>query len=378
MTRSVRSLRCWHVRRARCRREVGGNGGRERYRAWKADERAGQRAARPKPTVFEQRRGLAAYVEAKLHLTWSPRRSPAGCGSSTPTIRRCGCRRDDLSVAVRAGPGRAAQGARPVPAQRADQAPPTRPHRDHRQAPRHGDDQRTSRRSRRPRRARTLGGRPDPRQPGHLRHRHLVERTSRLVLLGGLPNGRSADPGPQAITAKITSLPERLRASLTWDQGKEMAQHARHDRHRRAGLLLRSAQPLAARHQREHQRPAPPVLPQRHRPLHGHPGRARRRRRRTQRPTSTPTRIPDTIERSTTSSSRPPLETAGSLARLRRRHGLLGPRNQRPDDLSRTQRPTWHHARPPTSRASRPVVAPAGPVVPDPRIQQDSPISRRG
>jgi hypothetical protein len=30
-------------------------------------------------------------------------------------------------------------------------------------------------------------------------------------------------------------------------------------------LVLRPAQPVAARHQREHQRPAPPVLPQGHR-----------------------------------------------------------------------------------------------------------------
>ena len=37
-------------------------------------------------------------------------------------------------------------------------------------------------------------------------------------------------------------------------------------RHRSRDLLLRSAQPLAARHQREHQRAAPPVLPEGHRP----------------------------------------------------------------------------------------------------------------
>ena len=43
-----------------------------------------------------------------------------------------------------------------------------------------------------------------------------------------------------------------------------MAQHAQlHPRHRTAGLLLRPALTLAARQQREHQRTAPPVLPQR-------------------------------------------------------------------------------------------------------------------
>jgi len=30
-----------------------------------------------------------------------------------------------------------------------------------------------------------------------------------------------------ALTASIASLPEQLRGSLTWDQGKEMAEHAR-------------------------------------------------------------------------------------------------------------------------------------------------------
>jgi hypothetical protein len=37
-----------------------------------------------------------------------------------------------------------------------------------------------------------------------------------------------------------------------------------HSRHRRAGLLLRSAKPVAAGHEREYQRTAPAVLPQRH------------------------------------------------------------------------------------------------------------------
>ena len=63
--------------------------------------------------------------------------------------------------------------------------------------------------------------------PGTSAAATLVERTSGLVLLGGLPSGHTAPQTRAAITAKITSLPERLRASLTWDQGKEMAQHAR-------------------------------------------------------------------------------------------------------------------------------------------------------
>jgi IS30 family transposase len=55
----------------------------------------------------------------------------------------------------------------------------------------------------------------------------LVERTSRYVLLFALPYGLSADRVREALTASITTLPDALRLSLTWDQGSEMAQHPR-------------------------------------------------------------------------------------------------------------------------------------------------------
>ena len=71
----------------------------------------------------------------------------------------------------------------------------------------------------------------------------LVERTSRFTMLLHLPPmngfgaGETVKNGPplaghgaeavrDAITAKITCLPEQLRKTLTWDQGAEMAQHA--------------------------------------------------------------------------------------------------------------------------------------------------------
>ena len=72
----------------------------------------------------------------------------------------------------------------------------------------------------------------------------LVERTTRFTMLLRLPpmDGHGAEPreknGPalaghgaeavrDAITCAITTLPEQLRRSLTWDQGAEMAQHVR-------------------------------------------------------------------------------------------------------------------------------------------------------
>jgi IS30 family transposase len=48
-----------------------------------------------------------------------------------------------------------------------------------------------------------------------------------LQLLVALPDGHSADLVADALATKITELPEQLRRSLTWDQGKEMAAHAR-------------------------------------------------------------------------------------------------------------------------------------------------------
>jgi transposase, IS30 family len=38
--------------------------------------------------------------------------------------------------------------------------------------------------------------------------------------------GRGAEAVKDAITTTITTLPEQLRRSLTWDRGKELAQHA--------------------------------------------------------------------------------------------------------------------------------------------------------
>ena len=55
----------------------------------------------------------------------------------------------------------------------------------------------------------------------------LVERKSRFVMLIGLPINHRADTVADALAAKITELPEALRRSITWDHGKEMAEHAR-------------------------------------------------------------------------------------------------------------------------------------------------------
>ena len=54
----------------------------------------------------------------------------------------------------------------------------------------------------------------------------LVERHSRFVMLVKIPGRRTAEEVNAALTAKIQTLPAALLKSLTWDQGKEMADHA--------------------------------------------------------------------------------------------------------------------------------------------------------
>jgi IS30 family transposase len=55
----------------------------------------------------------------------------------------------------------------------------------------------------------------------------LVERASRFVMLLHLPDGHGADAVADAMVAAMARLPERLRQTLTWDQGHEMTNHAR-------------------------------------------------------------------------------------------------------------------------------------------------------
>jgi IS30 family transposase len=72
----------------------------------------------------------------------------------------------------------------------------------------------------------------------------LVERTTRFTLLLHLPRmdgygheprvhngpalaGHGAEAVREAITLSMAALPEPVRRTLTWDRGKEMAQHAR-------------------------------------------------------------------------------------------------------------------------------------------------------
>jgi IS30 family transposase len=53
----------------------------------------------------------------------------------------------------------------------------------------------------------------------------LVERSTRFVMLLHLPDGHGAEKVREAMSATIQTLPAALFRTLTWDQGKEMAEH---------------------------------------------------------------------------------------------------------------------------------------------------------
>ena len=54
----------------------------------------------------------------------------------------------------------------------------------------------------------------------------IAERTTRLVMLGALPNGHSSEDVIAVIRTLFARLPARLVRSLTWDQGVELAGYA--------------------------------------------------------------------------------------------------------------------------------------------------------
>ena len=209
-------------------REVAANGGRRRYRACRADKAAVQRARRPKPSRLASCARLRAVVEAKLELRWSPQQISGWLVEEFPDdpemrvshetiylslfVQSRGALRKELTRYLRSGhTTRRPQGHSVMNGQ--------------------GQLRGTLNIRERPAEAN------DRAVPGHWegdllmgKRMHamatLVERKSRFVMLVALPDGHAADVVADALATKIVELPEQLRRSLTWDQGKEMAAHA--------------------------------------------------------------------------------------------------------------------------------------------------------
>jgi IS30 family transposase len=187
------------------------------------------RASRPKPTKLSQGPELARVVTEKLELRWSPQqiagwlRRRGRCGTvgyvSHETIYR--------SLFIQARGDLRRELTRYLRTRRAMRRP----------AGIRQPDGRGSRPN-----ILTISQRPaeaaDRAVPGHWEGdlvfgrsmspvATLVERFTRFLMLIALPNGHRADTVADALAAKIQTLPAALTRTLTWDQGHEMAEHAR-------------------------------------------------------------------------------------------------------------------------------------------------------
>ena len=209
-------------------REVAAGGGRGAYRALAAERCARQQRRRPKERKLVRLGALAARVSEGLEQRWSPGQIAARLAREFPddpemrvshetiyTSLYCqgrGGLRKELISALRTGR------ARRRPRSRAEQA----------------------------KRANVLGGivliseRPaeaaDRAVPGHWEgdlimgafNRSaivtLVERSTRYTLLGDLPDGHGAHEVYACLMELMPTLPANLARSLTWDQGREMAE----------------------------------------------------------------------------------------------------------------------------------------------------------
>ena len=210
-------------------RELTRNGGERRYRAAAADKRAWDRALRPKLCKLARHEELRQLVAAKLSDNWSPEQIAGWLKDTYPgdeahqvsheTIYRSlfvqarGVLKKDLQSYLRSG--RAIRRSRHA----------------------------SNKKDERGRLADMISIRERPASiedravPGHWEgdllcgsaNSHivtLVERHTRYVLLAKVPN-RDSQSVITALINQAHRLPDELLKSLTWDRGKEMAQHKR-------------------------------------------------------------------------------------------------------------------------------------------------------
>ena len=208
-------------------REVGGKGGRRDYRAWRAHCEAERRARRPKVAKLAACPRLRAVVEEWLGEWWSPQEIARRLRAEFPDdpmmrvshetiyqslyVQGRGALRRELAACLRSGRAlRRPRGSAPRPPHIRDMV--------------------------------MISERPaeveDRAVPGHWEGdlimgannasaiATLVERSTRYVMLGKLADKR-AETVREVLTGLILRLPEELRRSLTWDQGREMAEHLR-------------------------------------------------------------------------------------------------------------------------------------------------------
>ncbi len=210
-------------------REVGRNGGREEYRATKADERAWERARRPRRCLLATNGRLRDVVAKKLEEDWSPeqisgwleRRYPGDEAMRvsheiiyrTLFVQTRGALKRELLVHLRSGRmmrrGRHASTAG-QPRGQIKEAVPIR------ERPPEAED-------------RAVPGHWEGDLISGSRNTHvatLVERSSRFVMLVRV-GGKDTESVVAALGEQIRRLPRAMMDTLTWDRGTEMAAHKR-------------------------------------------------------------------------------------------------------------------------------------------------------
>ena len=210
-------------------REIKRNGGRECYRASQADQSAWDRGRRPKAGKLVENRLLARIVAGKLQLQWSPEQiagwlkrtytDDTSCRVSHETIYR--------SLFIQA------RGA--LKKELVEHLRRTRVMRRSRhhtmKTDKHGRITDTVSISERP------ASVEDRAVPGHWEGdllfgsknsqiATLVERNTRYAMLVKV-TGKDTETVINALIKNARKLPEELYKSLTWDRGKEMADHGR-------------------------------------------------------------------------------------------------------------------------------------------------------
>lgn len=206
-------------------REIKRNGGRRKYRSAAAEREAVVRRRRPQKLRLERDSDLRSVVEQKLKLDWSPeqiagwlRRESGGLRVSHESIYRA------LYLPSRSGLSKHATGS-------------LRSRRKMRRSRRATNSGQT--------RGQIVGARPLSERPPEAESRKqlghwegdliagkanthvatLVERTTRFTVMLAL-GGKDAATVTAALQTWLESVPLRVRRTLTWDRGTELARHA--------------------------------------------------------------------------------------------------------------------------------------------------------
>jgi IS30 family transposase len=210
-------------------REIKRNGGQECYRASQADQSAWDRGRRPKTGKLAQNRALARIVAGKLQLQWSPEQVAGWLKRTYPDDTSCQVSHETIyrSLFIQA---RGALKKELVEHLRRSRVMRRSRHHtmktDH-----HGRITDTVSISERP------ASVEDRAVPGHWEGdllfgsknsqiATLVERHTRYAMLVKV-SGKDTQTVINALIKNARKLPEELYKSLTWDRGKEMAEHKR-------------------------------------------------------------------------------------------------------------------------------------------------------